>query len=230
MSDDDIRKIKSNIFTSPIVLPKFNLIFFWSSKSGGTYWKRLFQFLQGIKKNNAHDPRRSGLIPLLAYYDAKDIKGMMLNSSLTKAVFVREPRERILSSYLDKGTDKYFMRVMCRYIPKSFEDFLKIIRICKNPHFEPQVQISNHLYKNMMLGKMSNIFEFTEKVMRKIGAWDNSVKLWFNSKSIDQTTRPHATNATNKLLYFYKNKDLQDQIFQIYSDDYEVFNFEKKYF
>lgn len=45
---EDIIQIKSKLELSPIVVPEYKLIFVWNSKSGGTYWKKLFQYVQGL--------------------------------------------------------------------------------------------------------------------------------------------------------------------------------------
>ncbi|CAC5380334.1 unnamed protein product [Mytilus coruscus] len=55
LSDSELAVIKRSLYTSAaIVLPKYKLIFFWSEKSGCTYWKHI----QGIKmlmtEENAH--------------------------------------------------------------------------------------------------------------------------------------------------------------------------------
>ncbi|CAC5364355.1 CHST9 [Mytilus coruscus] len=223
----EMEHIKHAFENSPIVLKKYKLIFFWNEKSGCTYWKSLFYFIQGLKNTDVHN---SHLLSYLVQFNHNEITEMIFDNSWTKAVFVREPRERILSCYLDKGFKKAFMVHYCKRTPKSFLDFLKLIKQCKGSHWEPQVKVPKFLYKNMMIGKMSDIFTFTEQLLTKIGAWNETVNVWMNSEKIEKRARPHATNAKDKLFQYYNDTKVQDLIFEMYADDYDVFNFEKKYF
>ncbi|XP_063425227.1 carbohydrate sulfotransferase 9-like [Mytilus trossulus] len=227
LTDKEIEQIKHVFENTPIVIQKYKLIFFWNEKSGCTYWKSLFHFIQGLKIENVHISHH---LSYLIQFNDKEVTEMMFDNSWTKAVFVREPRERILSCYLDKGFDKYFMEYYFKRMPKSFLDFLKLIKQFKGSHWEPQVKVPRFLYKNMMIGKMSDIFNFTEQLLTKIGAWNETVNDWMNSEKIKKRARLHATNAKDKLYQYYKDTKVQDIIFEMYANDYDVFNFEKKYF
>ncbi|CAG2237095.1 CHST9 [Mytilus edulis] len=114
-------------WSSPIVVPKYKLIFFWNEKSACTYWKKLFQFIQGINNTEVHN-HRNGLTTLKSF-DTCEIIKMMYNESWVKAVFVREPRERLLSSYLDKAHHQHIMYQLCRVNRTvTFYEFLEIIK------------------------------------------------------------------------------------------------------
>ncbi|CAC5416926.1 CHST9 [Mytilus coruscus] len=155
----------------------------------------------------------------------------MFNNFWTKAVFVREPRERILSSFLDKGLNKASMMQFCRRpAVKSFSEFLKLIKQCKEPHWSSQVRLPRYFYKNTMIGKMPDIYTFTQKLLTKIGAWNDTIKDWLHSKEQWERSRHHATNAREKLFQYYNDTKTQDIIFEMFADDYEVFKFDKKYF
>lgn len=66
-----------------------------------------------MSRSILHNPKLNGL-KCICDYDDKEVEAMMLNSSWIKAAFVREPRERILSAYLNKVIEgNYFKeRVM----------------------------------------------------------------------------------------------------------------------
>ncbi|CAC5423375.1 CHST9 [Mytilus coruscus] len=231
LTKKELNKIKRwTLSISPIVVTKYKLIFFWNEKSGCTYWKSLLQFIQGIKNKKVHNPRRNGLIYLRQFKDI-EITDMMFNNSWTKAVFVREPRERILSSFLDKGLNNTFMKFTCqRSAVKSFWKFFNLIKQCKDPHWSSQVRLPRHFYKNTMIGKMQDIYTFTQKLLTKIGAWNDTVKDWLHSKEQLERSRSHATSAREKLFQYYNDTKTQDFIFEMYADDYEVFKFNKEYF
>ncbi|CAC5417102.1 unnamed protein product [Mytilus coruscus] len=221
-----IQQLKYDL-SSPIVVPKYKLIFFWSAKSACTYWKRLLQFIQGINKTILHDPR-SGLKTLNMFNNCK-IMEMMNNEQWLKAVFVREPRERILSAYLDKGQHRHYLNEECKINRTvSFNEFLEIIKHCKNEHWDKQFRVPEYFYKQMMVGKFSEISSFTERLLKSIGAWNEKVEHWL--KSSKHIYQPHATNAKSKFLTYYKDTRSQDLIFDLFSDDYKVFGFNRTYF
>lgn len=225
ISKQEIKKLKRGFSSSPVVVPKYKLIFFWNEKSGCTYWKRVLQYIQGIDlkniTNSIHDPKKNGLLYLSGFHDT-DVIRMMYDDSWIKAVFVREPRERILSAYLNKGHSKRFT---CNRIITSFGDFLKWIRICPNPHWESQVRIPRHYYTMMMTGKMVDISSFTELLLKQIGAWNDDVEKWLSSNDLNKT-RSHATQAKDNILKYY-NPQFERQILDMYKDDYEVFGYNK---
>ncbi|CAC5365086.1 unnamed protein product [Mytilus coruscus] len=206
----DITLIKSSVKLSPIVVPKYKLIFFWNSKSGGTYWKNVFQFIQGFNTTGpaAHIPK-SNRLKTLTDFTNPDVVKMILDKSWIKAVFVREPRERILSAYLHVKSSSF---KPCRRVVSSFSGFLELIKTCKNVHWESQVQIPEQFYRYMMIGKMSNITEFSEKLLKKVGAWNENVKMWLHSRNLGNLTKLHATKANKALLQYYNNTELQKKI------------------
>ncbi|CAG2221499.1 CHST9 [Mytilus edulis] len=229
LTDAELKQIKRTWYNSPIVVMKYRLIFFWNEKSGCSFWKSLLQYIQGLKRDDMHNPYVNGLKYLINFED-NDIISMMYNDSWTKAVFVREPRERMLSSYLDKGLNDGFIMVNCKRTVKTFSEFLELAKQCPNAHWESQVRAPKYFYKKMMIGKMADISTFTEKLLTKIGAWNETVKIWLHSKDSEKKSRSHAQNAGDKLLQYYNNTKLQDVIFEMFEDDYNVFNFERKYF
>ncbi|VDI84228.1 Hypothetical predicted protein [Mytilus galloprovincialis] len=224
----DITSIKSSVKLSPIVVPKYKLIFFWNSKSGGTYWKNLLQFIQGFRTTGqaAHRPRSNRLQTLTNFTDSDTVK-MFMDKSWTKTVFVREPRERILSAYLHVESSSF---KPCRRVVSSFSGFLQLIKTCKNIHWESQVQIPEKFYRYMMIGKISKIKEFSEKLLKKIGAWNEKVQMWLRSRNLGKFTKRHATKANKALFNTITIQNCKNQIFEMFIKDYKVFQYAKKYF
>lgn len=62
-----------------MVVPKYKLIFFWNSKSGGTKLINLLQYIQGLNITGpaAQNPRTNGLTHL-AEFDLKNVVKMFL--------------------------------------------------------------------------------------------------------------------------------------------------------
>ena len=102
-----------------LVIPEYKLLFFTIPKVACSEWKRMFMRMtnnprwcetQGL---NAHDPKVHK-IKYLAEYPLEIATAMMTSPAWTRAVFVREPMERVLSSFLDKAVkEDYFVRKCC---------------------------------------------------------------------------------------------------------------------
>jgi hypothetical protein len=95
---------------SPIVVPEFKLLFFSVPKVGCTVWKQLFRRIAGWEDwkdpELAHDPQLNGLLYLSNFTD-QQANRMMLSPDWQKALFVRDPKERFLSAYLDKAVSNF---------------------------------------------------------------------------------------------------------------------------
>ena len=81
-------------------------------------------------------------------------------------------------------------------------------------------------YSQIMIGKMSKITTFTEELLKKIGAWNDTVKTWLSLPTTNSSTRYHGRDARHKLLTYY-NRTMEDMVFSLYSKDYEIFAFDK---
>jgi hypothetical protein len=98
-----------------------------------------------------HDPQLNGLI-YLYQYKPKDALTILTSPHWTRAIFVRDPKERLLSAYLDKAAKKngiYVKRHCCnkerssdpnncgRRASASFLGFLKVVQTkCpRDPHW-----------------------------------------------------------------------------------------------
>lgn len=226
----DMLLIKSLHFISPIVLPKYKLIFFWNEKVACSYWKRLFQFLEGMRHSinmyNIHTPD-SNKLKYLKDFKSEDVALMMYDKQWTKATFVREPRERTLSAYLDKIVRAHYDVSYCHENTTSFGDFVKLIQRCHDTHWSTQVRFHPKYYKDMIIGKIENISQFSKYLLQKIGAWNSDVQLFLSSVEMDNT-RKHATNAKTRILQYY-NRTLENSIFRQFKLDYKIFGYDKNY-
>jgi len=147
---------------SAFVLLEYKLIFFTFPKVACSEWKRMFMRMNDnpkwciIRGINAHDPKVNQ-IKTLEEYPIEIATAMMTSPSWTRAAFVREPKERVLSSFLDKSVkESYFESKCCNNIddPKmkekcisgkrDFSSFLyfvsKFPNACYDVHWEAQVE------------------------------------------------------------------------------------------
>mmetsp|Transcript_23436 Transcript_23436/g.27666 ORF Transcript_23436/g.27666 Transcript_23436/m.27666 type:complete len:374 (+) Transcript_23436:34-1155(+) len=146
---------------SAFVIPEYKLIFFTFPKVACSEWKRMFMRMDDnpqwciIRGINAHSPKVNQ-IKTLEEYPTEIATAMMTSPSWTRAAFVREPKERVLSAYLDKSVkESYFDRKCCQELddPKmtlkcvngkrDFSSFLYFVSTfpdkCFDVHWEAQV-------------------------------------------------------------------------------------------
>ncbi|XP_045199726.2 carbohydrate sulfotransferase 11-like [Mercenaria mercenaria] len=107
-----------------IIDDKYRLVYCSIEKNGCTFWRRVFQILNGFK--NVTDPFKTrGMAAFGGYKTAEKMPFYEISKILsysTKFIFVREPYERLLSGYVDKlflPNAPYWFE-LGRFIVKSF--------------------------------------------------------------------------------------------------------------
>ena len=117
---------------SPIVLEQYKLLFFTVPKVGCTAFKQLFRRMMGHANWRdhqyyhqpflPHNPDTNGL-KYLSDYPFDKANDMLISEEWTRAIFVRDPKERVLSGYLDKAghSQGSYLRMQCcgRLPPRS---------------------------------------------------------------------------------------------------------------
>lgn len=95
---------------SPVVIEEMKLLFFTLPKVACTSFKMLFRRIMGETNWKSqdyslylpHNPDQNNLTYLYDY-NATFAKNIFLDPTWTKAIFVREPKKRFLSAFLDKA-------------------------------------------------------------------------------------------------------------------------------
>jgi hypothetical protein len=113
-----------------------------------------------VEPNIPHNPKHNGLT-YLYHYKTPDALTILTSPEWTRALFVRDPKERTLSAYLDKGARNQGNYVTRHCCPKekiakdvlganfttcgerasaSFLGFLQVVKeqCCCDPHWKPQ--------------------------------------------------------------------------------------------
>jgi hypothetical protein len=242
------------------VIEEHKLIFFTTPKVGCTAWKQLFRRIMGAKDwqiEGDHKAKRKGLmiphnpafngLKYLYHCDRETASQMMTSPEYTRAIFVRDPKERLLSAYLDKDVaNSHFIRIKCcprgDCIEKSKESlagFFDLMQTCENAHWNPQsrrVEPKYWPYINFV-GPMETVTDDSERLLKQIGAWDKHGKSgWgedgnvgvFGTKA-GGGGRIHATNARERLRNYF-TPELEEQVDLFYTSDYEslVMNLTKR--
>jgi Sulfotransferase family len=142
--------------TSPVVLEEYKLLFFTTAKVGCTVWKQLFRRMMGYEDWKAENtnsklpwnPEANGL-KYLHHYSRQEASEMMTSNEWTRAIFVRDPKERFLSAYLDKVVQNPFFtnhvccphKMNCVSNQTSLQEFLELSQTCENNQYV-QVEIT----------------------------------------------------------------------------------------
>lgn len=116
---------------APIVLEEYKLLFFTVPKVGCTAFKQLFRRMMGhanwmdhqyyTQPFLPHNPDRNGL-KYLSDYPPEKANEMLTSDEWTRAIFVRDPQERVLSGYLDKAgysQGSYLRMQCCKRLPSG---------------------------------------------------------------------------------------------------------------
>jgi len=165
-------------------------------------------------------------------FSDKEILHMMTSDEWTRAVFVREPKERVLSAFLNKFcNEKEFFNFCCKRLDDKgriecrdrmrdcdFRYFLKRTRDCPNQHWDLQsARIDTKWWPSIsFIGHMSNIEVDSRTLLESItstedpheSAWEKYGKIGWGKNGtqsfFQQNTAVHATNSHDKLKTYYK--------------------------
>ena len=122
LSDHHQRGLYSSIY----VIPEYKLIFFAFPKVACSEWKRMFMRMNDNPKwcktrgYNVHAPENNKIMTLNDF-DASSAATMMSSPSWTRAAIFREPKERVLSAFLDKAVRNhdYYEANCCHKLPNK---------------------------------------------------------------------------------------------------------------
>ena len=107
-------------FSRFIVIEKLKFVFCFIPKVSCTTWKRVLYSAENQGEQVAFNPHRNRLFSWLKDYNVTERKKILKN--YYKAMFVREPFERLASAYRDKVNRLWFKRFV---IPDKTTDELK---------------------------------------------------------------------------------------------------------
>jgi hypothetical protein len=229
----------------PLVVEKHKLIFFYVPKVGCTVWLKLFRRMMGYsnwKDKEPHDPGNNGLV-YLSRLNRTYATEIMNSPKWTKAIVLRDPKERFLSAYLDKAKHdnaKYVLTYCCKSWKEdcfdqvqTFSGFFDLTRTCKDPHWRPQSRRMEEKYVPLLnfIGHMETVEEDAQKLLTRLDVWSKYGESGWGKKgneSIFQTTSSvhHATShgaadSWARLAQHY-TPELEKAVEQMFDDDYNV--------
>eukprot|EP00527_Entomoneis_sp_CCMP2396_P006755 CAMPEP_0198145806 /NCGR_PEP_ID=MMETSP1443-20131203/25459_1 /TAXON_ID=186043 /ORGANISM="Entomoneis sp., Strain CCMP2396" /LENGTH=312 /DNA_ID=CAMNT_0043809537 /DNA_START=303 /DNA_END=1241 /DNA_ORIENTATION=+ len=233
---------------APIVVERFKLVFFSIPKVACTQWKQLFRrmenfsdwHVQGGPNELPHNPESNGLT-YLYHYNTTYASHIMTSPDWTRAMMVRDPKERFLSAFLDKALSNdhsYIKNVCCRNDPDvdlcvqmaswNLTGFFNLIQHkCDDDHWKPQDEKLDSKYWAYMdwIGHVESAERDAENLLTKIGAWeDYGATGWgptgTNHIFQEQGPHNHYTNAANKMWTWY-TPEIETMVEGYYRADYE---------
>ena len=245
--NDDFVKSNDSIWNfdnwdiAPIVVPKYKLIFFSMPRVGAATWKRAFRRMEGFDNwkdfSDAlpHDPKQNGL-KYLYHYSLKEASDMMTSDEWTKAIFVRNPKDRFLSVYAHYQKSSHHLNDLCcpmsgdcHHAAASFQGFLSLMQDCRATDWNLQSDRMDSKYWEHInfIGHLETAQEDSEKLLKQIGAWEEIGKSGWGISGNDPIFTPtgheydsamsalaYYTPAVNELVEKYYEKDYQNELFQ----------------
>jgi len=183
---------------SPAVNEEYKLVFFFIAKCASSEWKRMLVRMMGSPKWCArwiHKPEVNGL-KFLYDYSIDEAQEIMTSPEWKRAVFVRNPKDRVLSAFLDKvvSHSQHFTSNMCPSYGrhgydaqkcidnhKDFGFFLKnITTTLENKHWMPIFnQIDNKWWPYInFIGNLENISEDASKLLQSVKSEKDEISAW----------------------------------------------------
>lgn len=227
--DDKI--LSTKIFMSPIVVHKYKWIMFSAQKIVSSRQKRFIRRILGCGDGGDNPQKENdGCFTFLRDYNVEEVSKMMSDSSWTKSMFIREPFEKVLSSYLFVKKYNYTEQWCNGLVTKNFSQFLYEVvpKNAHDPHFEPQYQRIDEKwwpYINF-IGTMVDFSNKFKELLQKLGLWEEFGKSgWGVNRlySITKNTAEHATKAAEKLNKYY-TPDLKKYVSKYYANDFKLYN------
>jgi Sulfotransferase family len=237
--------------SSPIVIESHKLIFFTVAQAGCTVWKQLFRRMarlpdwksQDSEKLLPHDPKRNGL-KYLYDYTPEEASTMMTSPDWKRAMMVREPKLRFLSTFIDKviaNDQKHIQNKCCpdRYCvedAQTIPGFLDLCYGCQDEHWMSQHDRIDEKYWPYMdyVLQFENATVDSKRLLSDIGAWDDYGKSGWGKDdklSMFQTNEKYGTGDRSVFeqwqIFLWYTPETEKQVEEFYRDDYSnpLFNF-----
>ena len=210
LNSTDVQYLKSQLLNNSIVywpgpydgaaivVEEYKLVFFTQGKVACTVFKQLLRRMMHLsdwdihkEPNIPHNPKYNSLT-YLYHYNPDDALTIMTSPSWTRAIFVRDPKERTLSAFLDKAVKKngsYIQKHCCpnndmgdgsgdddgsntpcyEKASQSFLGFLQVIQqsCCCDPHWRKQSERITPAFRPFInfVGRFENIQSDTKRLL-----------------------------------------------------------------
>lgn len=236
---------------APIIIESHRLVFFTIPKVGCTVWKQLFRRMMGYTDWNSqdyekllpHNPQFNGL-KYLYNFSLTEASEIMTSPNWTRAMMVREPKKRFLSSFLDKAVSNDHIHIIeacckdksCVAKAQDVPGFLRLCSTCSDGHWRAQNERVDYKYWPYIdeIGHVETAAADARRLLLNIGAWEEfGATGWghegtlpiFGSKEAD-SAGIHSTYAEWQVWKWY-TPEIEQEVERYYQGDYDnpLFNF-----
>jgi hypothetical protein len=240
---------------APIVIETHKLIFFTIPKVGCTIWKQLFRRMMGytdwMSQNydvyQPHNPSVNGL-KYLYNYTIEEASIMMTSPEWTRAIMVRDPKQRFLSAFLDKSVGNFHTHIKDRCCTIGYENdtdgsnlcvenaqtiagFLQLCYKCYDDHWRPQsIRVDCKYWPYIdHVSHVETAAIDAQSLLMKINAWEeygatgwgsNGLYPIFASRESNGSGMNHSTRAEEQIWKWY-TPETEQLVEQFYQGDYE---------
>jgi hypothetical protein len=236
---------KQDAYASPVVIESHKLVFFIVPGAGEGTLIQLFRRMMGSKDWKSTTSIDQSGLKRLYDYNLTEANRIMTAPDYTRAIMVRDPKERLMSVYVHKAREKdeVIRRNCCGDNEKcvsrltSFSALAKeALQACDVPDWRPQGKRMEPKYYRTLnfVGQFENASEDLQRLLERIGAWQLYGKTGWGSKGKDSIyfpiptlkqvgPRPRRTRFSNNMtvpLQIYMNYDLERLVEKFYESDY----------
>ena len=221
-------------FTRFIVIEKLKFVFCFIPKVSCTTWKRVLYRAENHEKQLALDPHCRSLFSWLIDYNVTKRKEILQN--YYKAMFVREPFERLASAYRDKLNDVWFKRFvipnktseeLSKAATVPFSTFIKSVLLSnatsfpergyiEDQHWRPYERICPCEVDYDFIGHFENLAEEAPQLLKIIGVDDYVTFPEYHPSE----TKSHVLNYYSQL-----TKDEITQLGRLFELDFKLFGY-----
>jgi hypothetical protein len=226
---------------TPVVIESHKLVFFLVGEVGDVSWIKLFRRMMKFEKwwKISKNPKDMNGLRYLHTYSMAEANIIMTSPEYTRAIFVRDPKDRLLSLFKEYSNTegKRRLAAFCCYGSpacikegKKLDGFVQLVRHCNEAVWRPQGQRMEPKYFETLnfIGRYENIKKDALRLLEQIGAWEEYGKSGWGldgNEAIFNANGP-AMNVTGKLMTSYSRKS-ERLVEHIYKKDYSnaLFNF-----
>lgn len=232
---------------APVVIEKYKLMFFTIPKIGDTAWKQAFRRMEGLQdwKEEGGDkmlpwnPSENGL-RYLYDYSPDEAEQLIKDPTWTKAIFVRNPKDRFLEvfSHMREHPEEVTNHCCrkehgCEQKAQSLADFLELTMQCHHDDWLPQSHRIDSKYWEYInfIGHHETIVEDSKRLLEQVGAWDEIGASGWGDHGTDRIFPKNLENADKlrEALDTY-TPTVDRALNEVYKEDFgfERFSFSKK--
>lgn len=167
----------------------------------------------------------------LSDYNTTTASKLLFSPEYTKAMIVRDPKDRLLSIFFDriKEDNNNLKAACCQYNTRcvkeatSFQGFVKLIQKCRHPYWRPQAHQMEPRYYRILdfVGNFENSLD-AQRLLERIHALDFGKSGWGTTGN--QTIFEmfdHEYQRVHKLLPQYYNAGVEIEVDRVvYDSDY----------